>query len=89
MRHLSDKGPGLKARFNVTFINAIGLEESGIDHSGLMIELIEEVMKAGLNPDVGLFQANSEGFQFPSPLADQLPHGHASLYFLGKIITNN
>lgn len=69
----------------VTFVDDHGIEEPGMDLGGLMKEMVEEVMKTGLNPDAGLFQANDNGLLYPSPLAEQLPCGPMMLKFLGKV----
>lgn len=68
----------------VTFVDDHGVEEPGLDHGGLMKELIEEVMRAGLDPQAGLFQANADGLLYPSPLAKKLEHGSQMLRFLGE-----
>ncbi|GMH32392.1 hypothetical protein BSKO_00226 [Bryopsis sp. KO-2023] len=79
-------GPRLRGRLMVTFVDEHGLEEPGMDLGGLMNELVEEIMKAGLNPDAGLFQGNADGLLYPSPLAEQLPYGFQMLKFLGLIL---
>ena len=40
---LRELGPGLKGRVEVKFISALGIEEAGLDHGGLLKELLEEV----------------------------------------------
>jgi len=38
---------------------AQGLEEAGIDESGVFKEFLEEVVKKAFNPDLGLFKVVS------------------------------
>lgn len=68
----------------VHFINAQGVAEAGIDHGGLMKELLEATLAAGCQPDYGLFAA-SEGsnLMYPNPAAEAIPQGLALLEFLG------
>jgi hypothetical protein len=37
--------------WQVTFVNAQGLEEAGVDHGGLMKELLEQAVAAGTQPE--------------------------------------
>lgn len=80
---LSKLGTRLRGKIMVTFIDSHGMEEPGMDLGGLMMEMVEEVMKAGLNPGAGLFQANTDSLLYPSPLAEHLPYGPLMLKFLG------
>ncbi len=65
------KGAGLRARLYITFVSSHGLHEAGLDHGGLMKELLEEVAKAGLDQDRGLFRATPEGLAYPNPAAGE------------------
>jgi hypothetical protein len=68
----------------VTFVNASGLEEAGLDHGGLMKELLEQVVAAGTQPEWGLFCSTEEtGLMFPNPAAEAIPSGLALLQFVG------
>lgn len=82
---LSKLGSRLRGRIMVTFVDNHGMEEPGMDLGGLMMEMVEEVMKAGLDPGAGLFQANADSLLYPSPLAEHLPYGPLMLKFLGII----
>lgn len=86
MGQLVKLGERLKGRLFVTFVDAFNVAEPGIDHGGVTVELIEEVIKAGVNPDAGLFQRNHEGYLYCSPLAEQHPEGIHNLYFLGEML---
>jgi hypothetical protein len=41
--HLAQAGPAIKARLEVTYLNAQGLQEAGLDYGGLMKDFIEDV----------------------------------------------
>ena len=79
-------GERLKGQLFVTMFDAFNIEEAGIDHGGLTVELIEEVIKSGVHPDAGLFQRNPEGFLYCSPLAEYHPQANSMLYFLGLML---
>ena len=63
------KGAALRARLYIIFVGTQGLQEAGLDHGGLMKELLEEVAAAGLEQDRGLFMATPEGLAYPNPAA--------------------
>ncbi|CAD7704872.1 unnamed protein product [Ostreobium quekettii] len=86
MVDLSRLGPNMKGRLMVTFVDEHGIEEPGLDHGGLMKELVEEVMKAGLDPQAGLFKANADGLLYPSPLAERLQQGPQMMRYLGLML---
>lgn len=68
----------------VTFMNAQGLAEAGLDHGGLMKELLEQVVAAGTQPEYGLFATTEDtGLLYPNPTAEAIPQGLALLEFLG------
>jgi hypothetical protein len=70
--------------FQVTFMNAQGLAEAGLDHGGLMKELLEQVVTAGTQPEYGLFATTEDtGLLYPNPTAEAIPQGLALLEFLG------
>ncbi|WIA29294.1 hypothetical protein OEZ86_011799 [Tetradesmus obliquus] len=86
-RGLAAAGANIKARLQVHFINAQGVAEAGIDHGGLMKELLEATLAAGCQPEYGLFAA-SEGsnLMYPNPAAEAIPQGLALLEFLGLMV---
>lgn len=83
MMHLGEK---LKGRLFVVLIDQFNVEEAGIDHGGVTVELIDEVIKAGIHPNTGLFHRNEEGYLYCTPLAEQHPQGSNMLFFLGQIL---
>ena len=50
---LAGKGEELKGRLFVSFVNASGLAEAGLDHGGLTKELLEATVGAALTPGCG------------------------------------
>lgn len=70
----------------VTFMNAQGLSEAGLDHGGLMKELLEQVVALGTQPEYGLFATTEDtGLLYPNPTAEAIPQGLALLEFLGEL----
>lgn len=68
----------------VTFVNAQGLSEAGLDHGGLMKELLESVVSTGTQPEYGLFASTEDsGLLYPNPTAEAIPQGLPLLEFLG------
>jgi hypothetical protein len=68
----------------VTFVNAQGLQEAGLDHGGLTKELLEQVVLAATQPNYGLFAATEDsGLLYTSPAAEAIPQGLALLEFVG------
>jgi len=85
-RQLGRVGSGIKARLDVTFLNEQGLQEAGLDYGGLMKDFIEDVVRAGFNPDYGLFVATREGQLHPGPQAVHMDQGPGLLQFLGLMV---
>jgi hypothetical protein len=66
-------------------MNAQGVAEAGIDHGGLMKELLEATVAAGCQPEYGLFAAaEGSNLMYPNPAAEAIPQGLALLEFLGE-----
>ncbi|KFM25064.1 E3 ubiquitin-protein ligase UPL7 [Auxenochlorella protothecoides] len=77
----------LKARCAVTFVDALGREEAGIDAGGLQKEFLECFVAAGVDPRRGLFSAvPGTGAVYPNPLAAQLEGGWLALEALGSAL---
>lgn len=45
----------LKSRIQITFVNAQGLEEAGVDGGGVFKEYMDTLTKAAFDPQVGPF----------------------------------
>eukprot|EP00050_Salpingoeca_kvevrii_P014975 m.42400 g.42400 ORF g.42400 m.42400 type:complete len:990 (+) comp6091_c0_seq2:157-3126(+) len=88
---LSTAPRGTLTGFRVTMVNEQGLDEAGIDGGGLLREFLNDVLKAGFDPEMGLFCATSERElypnPYPSPPGELAAMGHAAHYrFLGRIL---
>eukprot|EP00210_Caulerpa_lentillifera_P006840 g6539.t1 len=83
---LSSHGERLKGRLFITFVDMFGIQEPGIDQGGLMIELIEECIKAGFDPETGLFQRNQDGFFYTTEITEKHLGARNFLYFLGEML---
>uniref|UniRef100_A0A7S1SW68 HECT-type E3 ubiquitin transferase n=1 Tax=Tetraselmis chuii TaxID=63592 RepID=A0A7S1SW68_9CHLO len=84
--HLAQAGPAIKARLEVTYLNAQGLQEAGLDYGGLMKDFIEDVIHDGFNPDYGLFAATREGQLHPGSQAVHMDQGPGLLEFIGMMV---
>ncbi|PFX16681.1 Ubiquitin-protein ligase E3B [Stylophora pistillata] len=77
-----------KGIIRVRFINEQGLSEAGIDQDGVFKEFLEEVVKKGFDPSLGLFKMTSgeEERLFPSSTSF-IHNNHLKLFeFLGKVL---
>lgn len=77
-----------KGLIRVRFINEQGLSEAGIDQDGVFKEFLEEVVKKGFDPSLGLFKLTSgdEERLFPSSTSF-IHNNHLKLFeFLGKML---
>lgn len=77
-----------KGLIRVRFINEQGLSEAGIDQDGVFKEFLEEVVKKGFDPSLGLFKMTSgeEERLFPST-SSCIHNNHLKLFeFLGKML---
>ncbi|CAI7790013.1 unnamed protein product, partial [Closterium sp. NIES-53] len=85
---LNQLGPMLKGRVRVSFVNAFGAEEIGMDQGGLFKEFLTDLAKAAFDPGYGLFlqAATEEGYLYPHPAAAALGHGIPMVEFLGRIV---
>lgn len=57
----------LRKKLRVTFVNAQGLNEAGIDGGGVFREFLSEVLTTGFDPNRGYFSTTPEGQLYPNP----------------------
>lgn len=77
----------LKGGFKVAFLDAHGIPEAGIDGGGLYKDCMENLVKEGFDPQLGLFLATSDNRLYPNPNARvAMDSALPALEFLGKII---
>ncbi|KAK3747571.1 hypothetical protein QZH41_015811, partial [Actinostola sp. cb2023] len=89
-----ERAPNIKQRVRVRLINEQGLEEAGIDGGGLFREFLNELLKAGFDPNIGFFKATNERLLYPNPEAkycasNYLQHFHFLGRMLGKALYEN
>ncbi|CAF4402730.1 unnamed protein product [Rotaria socialis] len=79
--------PNLRRKFRVSFINAAGLDEAGIDGGGLFREFMNELLKTSFNPIRGLFKLTSDGYLYPNPNVAFIDENFGPhYYFLGRML---
>ncbi|KAL0272582.1 UNVERIFIED_CONTAM: hypothetical protein PYX00_005501 [Menopon gallinae] len=76
----------LKGVIRVRFKNQQGLDEAGIDQSGVFKEFLEEVIKRVFDPSLNLFRVTSEERLYPSPTS-HMQDNHLKLFeFVGRML---
>eukprot|EP00656_Telonema_subtile_P016760 TRINITY_DN18885_c0_g2_i2.p1 TRINITY_DN18885_c0_g2~~TRINITY_DN18885_c0_g2_i2.p1 ORF type:complete len:503 (+),score=110.25 TRINITY_DN18885_c0_g2_i2:88-1596(+) len=78
----------LKDQIAVTFIDVHGMEEPGIDISGVFKEYLSQLVTQGFAPDKGLFSVTEGRELYPNP-ASVIANGpeHLQLFeFLGQVL---
>ncbi|CAI5999904.1 unnamed protein product [Closterium sp. NIES-64] len=84
---LNQLWPVVKGRVRVSFVNAFGAEEIGMDQGGLFKEFLTDLAKAAFDPGyVALGAATEEGYLYPHPAAAALGHSIPMVEFLGRIV---
>ncbi|CAF0970368.1 unnamed protein product [Rotaria sordida] len=79
--------PNLQRKLRVSFINAVGLDEAGIDGGGLFREFMNELLKSSFNPIRGLFKLTSDGYLYPNPNVAFIEENFGPhYYFLGRML---
>ena len=79
--------PNIKLKMRVQLVNAVGLDEAGIDGGGLFREFLSQLLKAAFDPNRGFFVLTKDQMLYPNPTADKI-HGDSSphYYFIGRIL---
>jgi len=79
--------PNLKIKMRVQLVNAVGLDEAGIDGGGLFREFLSQLLKSAFDPNRGFFTLTKDQMLYPNPSADKI-HGDSSphYYFIGRIL---
>ena len=79
--------PNIKLKMRIQLVNAVGLDEAGIDGGGLFREFLSQLLKAAFDPNRGFFVLTKDQMLYPNPTADQI-HGDSSphYYFIGRIL---
>jgi len=88
LNHLGTEG-ALRGHIRIKYLDAHGLEEAGIDGGGLFKEFLTNVIKAGFNPDFGLFKSTANSALYPNPASEMSGPGELHLHFiafLGRMV---
>ncbi|XP_024365783.1 E3 ubiquitin-protein ligase UPL7 isoform X2 [Physcomitrium patens] len=84
---LNGLGSKLKSSVNVSFVDELGLRETGLEHGGFSKDFLTDLAKEAFDPGYGLFvQIGTEGFLCPHAAAGTVGHGLPMLEFLGRIV---
>ena len=78
----------MRKSVKVTFQNLAGLEEAGVDGGGLFREFMNQTLRAGFDPNRGIFRSNTDGALYPNPEAHLLfPRDfNDHFFFLGRLL---
>ena len=80
-------GDDAKMGFKVAFTDVHGIPEAGIDGGGLFKDFMENLVKEGFDPQLGLFLATEDNRLYPNPNARvAMDSALPALEFLGKIM---
>ncbi|KAG2447722.1 hypothetical protein HYH02_007182 [Chlamydomonas schloesseri] len=84
---LNSLGERLRGRVRIMFIDAHGQPEAGVDGGGLFKDFMEELMRAGLSAEYGLFASNAAHQLYPNPAAMCVVEDAPRLLaFLGRML---
>ncbi|KFM61319.1 Ubiquitin-protein ligase E3C, partial [Stegodyphus mimosarum] len=86
--------PNIKMRILVQLVNAVGLDEVGIDGGGIFREFLHELLKTCFDPNRGFFKTTHDCLLYPNPNVQRVMPDFARHYFfigrmLGKAIYEN
>ncbi|KAI1289304.1 Ubiquitin-protein ligase E3C [Halotydeus destructor] len=86
--------PSLKKPLRVQLVNAVGLDEAGIDGGGIFREFLNELLKTAFDPNRGFFKSTQDSLYYPNPAAPLIVNNYQMHYFfigrmLGKAIYEN
>lgn len=84
---MNGMGQRLKERLQITFVDVHGMQEAGVDGGGLFKDLMENLVKEGFDPQLGLFLATSDNRLYPNPNAGlAMEDAIGAFEFLGRIV---
>ena len=77
----------LRSRIRIRYVDSYGEVEAGVDGGGLFKDFMENLVKEGFNPEVGLFRTTPEQKLYPNPAAGSaVPNALVLFEFLGKML---
>lgn len=86
--------PDLKPKLKVQMVNAIGLDEAGVDGGGIFREFLSELIKTAFDPHRGFFMMTTDNKLYPNPSVGKIVENYQKHYFfigrvLGKALYDN
>jgi len=80
-------GDTIKGRLQVSFVDVHGMPEAGVDGGGLFKDFVENLVKEGFDPALGLFLETSDNRLYPNPSAGvAMDSAIPAMEFLGKML---
>ena len=77
----------LRSRIRIQYVDSYGEVEAGVDGGGLFKDFMENLVREGFNPDVGLFRTTAEHKLYPNPAAAAVvPNAQQLFEFMGKML---
>lgn len=79
--------PDLKPKLKVHMINAVGLDEAGIDGGGIFREFLSELIKTAFDPNRGFFLITTDNKLYPNPSVSLIVENYQKhYYFCGRLL---
>lgn len=79
--------PDLKPKLKVQMVNAVGLDEAGIDGGGIFREFLSELIKTAFDPNRGFFMTTTDNKLYPNPSVGLIVENyHKHYYFIGRVL---
>ncbi|EIE22502.1 HECT-domain-containing protein [Coccomyxa subellipsoidea C-169] len=80
-------GDALRGRIRIQYVDSFGEVEAGVDGGGLFKDFMENLIKEGFDPRIGLFKATPDQKLYPNPAAATVePNAFALFEFMGKMV---
>ena len=71
----------------ITLLNAVGLNEAGIDGGGVFREFLSELLKTAFDPNRGFFLLTRDNTLYPNPGARLIASDYERhYYFIGRML---
>lgn len=87
LERLGQMDEELRSRIRIQYVDSYGEVEAGVDGGGLFKDFMENLIKEGFNPEIGLFRTTPEQKLYPNPAASSaVPNALALFEFLGKML---
>ena len=82
-----ENAPDLKKPIRVQLVNAVGLDEAGIDGGGIFREFLSELLKTCFDPNRGFFRTTQNRLLYPNPASSMLVENYQKhFFFIGRML---